>query len=163
MKIRISELKRKASERPDGYVDKVLAAGRIQGDALIITPEVYANLLKEFNPSAVANRPRASCCGSHPTNPQPLAIQNQKKEMPPLPTQAKNAVAAAGRVISSVVKGVPVKAPDEVVKMREDICQGCEFLDKVRNRCSKCGCWYKTKISLASERCPIGKWEEMTL
>ena len=44
---------------------------------------------------------------------------------------------------------------EEVLKMRWDICLGCEFLKD--NKCEKCGCFMKTKHKLAIASCPEGK------
>ena len=45
----------------------------------------------------------------------------------------------------------------EVLDMRWDLCQGCEFLTEA-NRCTKCGCFMKVKHKLSMAKCPIGKW-----
>ena len=46
---------------------------------------------------------------------------------------------------------------EEVLKMRWDICSGCEFLKD--NKCEKCGCFRKVKQKLAMASCPEGKWD----
>ena len=46
---------------------------------------------------------------------------------------------------------------EEVLKMRWDICTGCEFLND--DKCEKCGCFMKVKHKLAMAKCPIGKWD----
>ena len=45
---------------------------------------------------------------------------------------------------------------EEVLKMRWDLCSGCEFLNN--NKCEKCGCFMKVKYKLAMASCPEGKW-----
>ena len=45
----------------------------------------------------------------------------------------------------------------EVLKMRWDLCTGCEFLTDT-NKCEKCGCFMKVKHKLKQASCPIGKW-----
>ena len=47
---------------------------------------------------------------------------------------------------------------EEVLKMRWDICSGCEFLKD--DKCEKCGCFMKVKHKLAMAKCPIGKWDK---
>lgn len=46
---------------------------------------------------------------------------------------------------------------------RFQICITCEFWDKNSFRgtgkCNKCGCSTWAKLRMATERCPIGKWE----
>ena len=46
---------------------------------------------------------------------------------------------------------------EEVLKMRWDLCLGCEFLKD--NKCEKCGCFMKVKHKLAMASCPVGKWD----
>ena len=46
---------------------------------------------------------------------------------------------------------------EEVLKMRWDLCTGCEFLNN--NKCEKCGCFMKVKHKLSMASCPIGKWD----
>ena len=46
---------------------------------------------------------------------------------------------------------------EEVLKMRWDLCRGCEFLKD--DKCEKCGCFMKVKHKLAMAKCPIGKWD----
>ena len=47
---------------------------------------------------------------------------------------------------------------EEVLKMRWDLCSGCEFLKD--DKCDKCGCFMKVKHKLAMASCPIGKWDK---
>ena len=47
---------------------------------------------------------------------------------------------------------------EDVLKMRWDLCSGCEFLKD--NKCEKCGCFMKVKHKLAIASCPIGKWDK---
>ena len=46
---------------------------------------------------------------------------------------------------------------ENVLKMRWDLCSGCEFLKD--NKCEKCGCFMKVKHKLAMAKCPIDKWD----
>ena len=45
---------------------------------------------------------------------------------------------------------------EDVLKMRWDLCSGCEFLKD--DRCQKCGCFMKVKHKMTLASCPIGKW-----
>ena len=47
---------------------------------------------------------------------------------------------------------------ESVLKMRWDLCLGCEFLKD--NKCEKCGCFMKVKHKLAMASCPVGKWDK---
>ena len=46
---------------------------------------------------------------------------------------------------------------EDVLKMRWDLCSGCEFLKD--DKCEKCGCFMKVKHKLAMASCPVGKWD----
>ena len=75
-----------------------------------------------------------------------------------------NATKAAARVASAVVRREPVKVPDEILAVRQSICEACEYWQPDGNlglgKCShkRCGCT-KFKLQLATERCPDGLWE----
>lgn len=142
MLMRIADIKRKAKERPEGYLEDVLAHGTVRGDILVIDGPAYISLLKKYNPNGQQRVGR--CCGSSTAS------------FPPLLDQMKNAAGAASRVANNLLSGRKVMAADNIVAEREAVCAGCEFLKG--NRCLKCGCRYKWKIALSTEKCPIGKW-----
>lgn len=80
----------------------------------------------------------------------------------------RNAARAGMRVARSAVAGKAVAATPETVEARRVICMACEFMktwekDERFHRCGKCGCWldgkYLAKLRVATERCPVGKWE----
>jgi hypothetical protein len=53
--------------------------------------------------------------------------------------------------------------PPEALATREATCKACpewdaQALNKT-GRCRKCGCSTWAKLRMATERCPIGKWE----
>ena len=47
---------------------------------------------------------------------------------------------------------------EEVLKMRWDLCLGCDFFKD--GRCSSCGCMMRTKHKLKIAFCPEGKWDK---
>jgi hypothetical protein len=56
--------------------------------------------------------------------------------------------------------------PPEILAEREATCRTCpewdaQALNKT-GRCRKCGCSTWVKLRMATERCPIGKWEAVT-
>ena len=79
-------------------------------------------------------------------------------EYPSLFQQAKNAAAAAGSVVASIVRGEVISVPQEEQDRRLAICHECEFWDSTQGRCSKCGCFGQWKTWLATQKCPISKW-----
>ena len=58
--------------------------------------------------------------------------------------------------------GFPVVS-NESLALRESICKSCNEWDATAlngtGRCRKCGCSTWAKLRMATERCPIGKWE----
>jgi len=53
--------------------------------------------------------------------------------------------------------------PPEALATREATCKACPEWDaqalNATGRCRKCGCSTWAKLRMATERCPIGKWE----
>jgi predicted Zn-ribbon and HTH transcriptional regulator len=54
-------------------------------------------------------------------------------------------------------------ASKDVLEKRQSICKECDEWDSVSfngtGKCKKCGCSTWAKLRMATERCPIGKWE----
>lgn len=93
------------------------------------------------------------------------ALQNTKKDhasprngvkfqYPPILEQARNAVVAAGKAVTSGFAHVS----KEEQERRLEICYTCEFWDSSQGRCSKCGCFGAFKTWLATQKCPVDKW-----
>jgi hypothetical protein len=51
------------------------------------------------------------------------------------------------------------KVTEKMKNNRLEICNNCTFFVKKVNICTKCGCQMNLKTSLASAKCPIGKWD----
>ena len=53
--------------------------------------------------------------------------------------------------------------PPEALATRESTCRACPEWDAAAlnntGRCRKCGCSTWAKLRMATERCPLGKWE----
>ena len=54
--------------------------------------------------------------------------------------------------------GDDIFVDEELAKMRWNICEKCDFLDKNSNRCKACGCFMKVKCHLKHTNCPEKKW-----
>jgi hypothetical protein len=83
----------------------------------------------------------------------------EKREFPSLARQAVNLAGAMGRAAVATVTGNVVFCTPDQESERESICFHCDKL--VNGTCILCGCQYRKKIRLATERCPIGKWERI--
>ena len=84
--------------------------------------------------------------------------RKEKKEYPPKIQMAKNLGGSIKKNISTLMKGDKVAASDGKIKMREKTCLHCDWFDKKRLRCIKCGCIISIKIRLEEESCPLNKW-----
>ena len=69
---------------------------------------------------------------------------------------------AAGKFIVSGFAATP----PETLTVRQDICKVCPEWDAAAlnntGRCKKCGCSTWAKLRMATERCPVGKWEAIS-
>ena len=77
------------------------------------------------------------------------------KPYPSKKQQLKNLVKTASQVARD-----PRLVSKEEGDRRRKICNTCEYFDKDRNRCKKCGCALKAKIAFKSARCPLNKWRK---
>ena len=84
--------------------------------------------------------------------------RREKKEYPPKIQMAKNLGESIKKNISTLLKGDKFAASNEKVKMRERICLHCDWFEKKKLRCIKCGCVIPIKIRLEEESCPLNKW-----
>lgn len=58
---------------------------------------------------------------------------------------------------------ISIKASDETIQTRKEICNNCEHKKKMTiavDLCSQCGCIIAGKIRLKSSECPVGKWSK---
>lgn len=79
-----------------------------------------------------------------------------------LPQLTRQLASAAGRFLR---QGAPL-TPAADLAAREAICRACPEWDaaalNATGRCRKCGCSTWAKLRMATERCPLGKWEALT-
>jgi len=61
------------------------------------------------------------------------------------------------------IKNRAPTTPPEILAARESTCRACHEWDAAAlnntGRCKKCGCSTWAKLRMATERCPLGKWE----
>jgi predicted Zn-ribbon and HTH transcriptional regulator len=73
--------------------------------------------------------------------------------------QMRSAMQATGRFARSGF----LTTPPEALAAREATCRACPEWDaealNATGRCRKCGCSTWAKLRMATERCPLGKWE----
>jgi len=94
-------------------------------------------------------------------NPQTLA-ESKSQVNPTLWEQMRNVGFAVGKFTASGFK----PTPPEILTERESTCRSCDQWDaaalKNTGRCKKCGCSTWAKLRMATERCPLGKWEAVS-
>lgn len=61
--------------------------------------------------------------------------------------------------------GRPTRTKEEIQKLFEENCKGCDRYDKQKHACKNCGCSVSTKssplankLAMASEPCPLGRF-----
>jgi hypothetical protein len=150
MKIKLIDIYSKANQRPEGYVNDIISAGVVNGNALEIEYNKYVELLTKYQPTTKA--PKKPCgCTTKTESTLPIG-QARPANFPPITTQLTNATKAVGRVIQAKLHGEPVEAGSELIDSRRSICSIC---DKFKNgRCLLCGCRLEWKIKLLTEICP---------
>jgi predicted Zn-ribbon and HTH transcriptional regulator len=95
---------------------------------------------------------------------EPQTLAESKSEVnPTLWEQMRNVGFAVGKFSASGFK----PTTKEVLEERESICHSCDQWDaaalKNTGRCKKCGCSTWAKLRMATERCPLGKWEAVSV
>tara|TARA_X000001388_G_C2224937_1_gene120763 strand:- start:1331 stop:1516 length:186 start_codon:yes stop_codon:yes gene_type:complete len=51
-----------------------------------------------------------------------------------------------------------LKADNDIILYRRNICDKCPHLEKKYYKCDVCGCFMKVKTQLGFSKCPEGKW-----
>lgn len=81
-------------------------------------------------------------------------------------TNSLNKVAHGAKGLIKAIARVDRTKP-HILKARQDICNQCDekaiVLKGVTTKCKQCGCVLPAKQRIASERCPIGKWDRISL
>jgi hypothetical protein len=82
-----------------------------------------------------------------------------KANPPTLPQQA----ASLGKSLLNWTASGFSPTPPDILAAREATCRACPEWDaaalNATGRCHKCGCSTWAKLRMATERCPLGKWE----
>ena len=89
----------------------------------------------------------------------PPGFLDMKRATPSLPQQA----ASLGKSLVNWTASGFSPTPPDILATREATCRACPEWDAAAlnntGRCAKCGCSTWAKLPMASERCPLGKWE----
>ncbi len=76
------------------------------------------------------------------------------------PSFLRKVVRAADAGLNWALQGFPVVTAEQH-EVRQALCQACPHWESgLVDRCTKCGC-ASVKLWLATESCPIGKWERL--
>lgn len=94
-------------------------------------------------------------------NPQTL-IESKSGVDATILEQMRNVGFAVSKFTASGFK----QTPPNILEDRSFICRDCDQWDAIAlnntGRCKKCGCSTWAKLRMATERCPIGKWEAVS-
>ena len=122
---------------------------------------------KEYNACAIGRyggKPSHGTCArciERGENTSGFAAQ-LKSIKPSLPQQA----ASLGKSLINWTASRFTTTPPEALTTREATCRACPEWDaaalNATGRCRKCGCSTWAKLRMATERCPLGKWEPVT-
>jgi hypothetical protein len=85
-------------------------------------------------------------------------LKSSNKKYPSAFQMAKNLGGDFLKNMKSVASGNALNVSTDVRDFRKSTCLACEFYDKQRDRCTKCGCNIAVKSYLRASSCPIGKW-----
>ena len=137
MRTTLTALEASRAHRPAGYVDAILAAGRLDpdGEHHHITPEALVAIRSQYG------------------IPEP--------PLPSLPQMARNATAALARNLRAATARSPLTVSADDRARRQEACMECEWFRPVDQRCSQCGCGMTGVVGkwrLAEEHCPLGQW-----
>lgn len=58
-------------------------------------------------------------------------------------------------------RGFETIAPSVVQQIRNRTCARCPHSSEDGFQCTKCNCLVLAKVSLAQEKCPVGKWSSV--
>lgn len=86
-----------------------------------------------------------------------------------MPSHAVLAFNAAKAAIKHVASGMK-QCDEQKILERFLVCSSCDMYNDVLGKCSSCGCYVNAmkygdgpnKLAIASESCPIGKWQKET-
>ena len=74
-------------------------------------------------------------------------------------------LARFGSAAHRFARGGFATTPPEALAQREAICRACPEWDAQAlngtGRCRKCGCSTWAKLRMATEKCPLGKWQSI--
>lgn len=80
------------------------------------------------------------------------------KERKAFPGMAKMAVEFAKQSAKYIAANRPKREPEEVERIKQ-ICEDCDEHNAEKKRCYLCGCRIDIKMTWATTRCPLKKWE----
>jgi len=139
LRILIPQARKAAQARPAGYIDALLAGGKVNGDILEIDQATWEAVQAKF-------------------------ADGKEHPLPSLATRGAHFAAALARATSRVLAGQPIRVPDAVEAARAEYCHGCDKFRKSDQRCGLCGCCIGQpildKLKWSGESCPDNppKW-----
>jgi hypothetical protein len=81
---------------------------------------------------------------------------------PSVMTVIGNALGAASRAAANALHGRPIFVAQAQRDANMTVCETCDRFDPVAQKCLECGCFLAYKPWLKTEKCPLGKWSNLT-
>lgn len=67
------------------------------------------------------------------------------------------------RLAYARARGYETLASPLVESNRLSLCFACEHYDEAQEQCRICTCLVRAKVLLATEKCPVGRWQRVWL
>lgn len=145
VRICYSDLVAAAERRPPGYLERVMAAGTINGEHLVMPLEKYLALQADF-PASGPGQDRLDRRRRQTDHPQPIDPPTWSKMLASFTTESIRWAASGFKL-----------APRDTLQERHRICLECRHWDPDRwagtGGCRICGC-SRLKPFLATTACP---------
>lgn len=79
-------------------------------------------------------------------------------DFPSIPEQARNLSKTALDIAKSFATTRRLLVPDDLVDLRNSICESCDRYEFESSRCKECGCFMVNKVRFNGATCPLNYW-----
>ena len=83
---------------------------------------------------------------------------NMSDDFPSIPEQARNLSKTALDIAKSFATTRRLLVPDDLVDLRNSICESCDRYEFESSRCMECGCFMVNKVRFNGASCPLNHW-----
>ncbi len=83
---------------------------------------------------------------------------NMSNDFPSIPEQARNLSKTALDIAKSFAKTRRLLVSDDLIDLRNSICESCDRYEFESSRCRECGCFMVNKVRFNGATCPLNHW-----